>query len=437
MPPDARQNTIQRSVPTKALVLSLAALAVPIVSAVALPELGEELGLLVWLTALVPAFLLAYYRGLGGAAVAVAAAMAALSISQVLLRVFDLGTPDWNWLLLVVIDFLVITIGLAIVTEALHRERRKAESLALVDQLTQLPNRRQAELVLAREFSAAMRGRKLGVVIYDVDHFKGFNDTYGHAVGDDVLRAFGEVLQHYTRRQNVSARYGGEEFISVVSDVPLEGILIFANRVREAIGNTEFKWGQVTVSGGVAVFREGMGSHEVLVAAADRALYAAKEAGRNRSEVAADVATAKQRVSTPRVSAPHAAKRVLVVHDEPAERHAMVAALTASGYVIAETGSPEEAARMLHNGSDPFDVLVTSVVMPRLSGFVLVDRLNEELTPDAPDLRVIYLSESMREQVSWRGVPGTIHRFVQKPVDAAVLTAAVRDAIEEEPLPTP
>jgi len=95
------RDVISRTVPKKALILSLIALAVPITSAVAFPTLaGDEYGLLVWLLALVPAFLLTYYRGLTGAAVAVAGAMAALSLSQVLLQLFGLGSPDWSWLLL-------------------------------------------------------------------------------------------------------------------------------------------------------------------------------------------------------------------------------------------------------------------------------------------------------------------------------------------------
>jgi diguanylate cyclase (GGDEF)-like protein len=423
------RGVIPREVPTKALLLSLAALAIPVVSGILFPGLaGEQYGLLIWLLALVPAFLLTYYKGLKGAALAVAAAMAALSLSQVLLLVLDLAAPQWTLLLLIVANFLVITFGFAVVAELLHRERRRAEGLALVDQLTQLPNRRHMQMALDREFAAAMRGRKLAIVMYDVDHFKQFNDTHGHAVGDDVLRTVGGVLQQYTRKQNVSARYGGEEFISLVSDVDLDGVLIFANRVREAIKNKELPWGHVSVSGGVAMYRPGMGSHEVLVAAADRALYAAKEAGRDRVEVAEDVARISGRTSAPRVSAPGQPKHVLVVHDDPDERSSFVELLRGRGFKVEETGSPEEAARFLREGAEPFDVLVTSLVMPRISGFTLVDQLSS----DGPDLRVVYLSESVRERVSWPGAPGAVRRFVPKPVDPDVLLTAVKEALEEE-----
>jgi len=423
------KGALQRDVPTKALLLSLAALAIPVVSGVLLPGLaGEEYGLLIWLPALVPAFLLTYYRGLRGAALAVAGGMAALSLSQVLLLVLDMPAPNWTWLLLVVTNFLVVTIGFAVVAELLHRERHRAESLALVDQLTQLPNRRQVQMALDREFAAAMRGRKLAVVMYDIDHFKQFNDTHGHAVGDDVLRTFGQVLQQYTRKQNVSGRYGGEEFISLVSDVELDGVLIFANRVREAIRNKELPWGRVSVSGGVAMYRPGMGSYEVLVAAADRALYAAKGAGRDRVEVAEDVARVSGRTSAPRVTEAERPQRILVVHDEPEERASLVVVLKGRGFEVEETGSPEEAARLLRDATEPFDVLVTSLVMPRISGFTLVDRLSAS----GPDLRVVYMSESLRERVSWPGAPGVVRRFVPKPVDPEALLTAVQEVLDEQ-----
>lgn len=422
------RDVISRTVPRKALILSVIALAVPVVSGFAAPGLGDEYGFLVSLSALVPAFLLTYYRGLTGAALAVAAGMVALSISQVILQVFGLAAPNWGWLLIIITNFLVITIGIAVFAEMLHRERRKAEGLALADQLTNLPNRRHVEIALDREFGAALRGRKLGVVMYDIDHFKQFNDRYGHAVGDEVLRTFGSVLQKFTRRQNISGRYGGEEFISVVSDVDRDGILIFANRVREAIKNTELPWGTVSVSGGVALYQEGMGSHEVLVAAADRALYAAKDAGRDRVEVATDEAWVSGRPSAPRVSSPQQRRRVLVVDSEPEVRQALTTLLQEGGYLTEETGSAQEASRMMLEAAEPFDALVTSLTMPRTSGFTLVDQLTEA----APDLRVIYMSESMRERVSWPGVPGIVHRFVPKPVDGAQLLETLKEAIEED-----
>jgi diguanylate cyclase (GGDEF)-like protein len=415
-------------IPLRALILSGGALAVPVLATVVFPEIPEyNTGFVIWLPALVPAFLLAYHRGLRGAAVALAAGMATLSLTQVITMVLGFPPPNWPLLLIVIINFLVITMGIAVFAELLHRERRVVEQLALMDSLTGLPNRRYAELALTREFAAAVRGRQIGVAVYDIDHFKQFNDKHGHAAGDEVLREFGDVLATLTRRQNVSARYGGEEFLSVVSDVDLGGMRVFVERVREGIKERELKWGTVTVSVGVAQYQPGMGSHEVMVAAADRALYAAKAAGRDRVEIARDEAPAVRRPSL--TEAPlRVQQRVLVVDAEPEVRNSIASVLRGSGYDVLETGSPEEAIDMLSNPDQPIELLVTSVMMPRTSGFTMVDRVTEPAT----DVRVVYLSDSMRERVSWPGAPGRVKRFVAKPVEPEQLLATVREAMEEE-----
>jgi DNA-binding NtrC family response regulator len=166
----------------------------------------------------------------------------------------------------------------------------------------------------------------------------------------------------------------------------------------------------------------------VLVAAADRALYAAKAAGRDRIEIAKDDAWVPDRRSTPRVSSPQERRRVLVVDAEPEVRQSITALLQAQGYITEEAGGAKEASRLFREAEEPFDVLITSVTMPRTSGFTLVDGLAAQ----TPDLRVIYMSESLRERVSWPGVPGVVHRFLEKPVDGNVLLETLKDAINEE-----
>jgi diguanylate cyclase (GGDEF)-like protein len=272
-----------------------------------------------------------------------------------------------------------------------------------------------------------MRGRLLAVVLWDLDHFKQFNDRHGHAAGDDVLRIFSGVLQKHTRHHNLSARYGGEEFISIVTDVNAEGMLIFANKVLNDLRAAPSAWGTITSSAGIAEFRKGMGSYEVLVASADRALYAAKAAGRDRIEVIGEL---EPRASQPRLSLamPAHQQRVLVVDDDPNVRRALVEALESEGFAVESTASAHDASQMLYGGPESIDLLVTSLMLPRVSGFTLVDQLQEA----TPDLRVVYLSENMRENVSWRGVPGTVTRFVSKPVDPKKLVAAAKEALAEE-----
>jgi diguanylate cyclase (GGDEF)-like protein len=126
----------------------------------------------------------------------------------------------------------------------------------------------------------------------DVDHFKRFNDQHGHEVGDQVLREVGRILQRTTRDSDVAARYGGEEFTIVMADVPPAVAQERAERIREdvermAVGALPNAVGTITISIGVAQFPVHGSTCEALFLAADKALYQAKRAGRNRVTIAA------------------------------------------------------------------------------------------------------------------------------------------------------
>jgi diguanylate cyclase (GGDEF)-like protein len=240
--------------------------------------LGEA-GALLWLIALIPAFLLAYYRGWRGVATALAMGMAAISLTQVVATVLQRTIPDL--LFWIVVAYLAIAIGIGWVTELLHRERADVEDLALTDILTRLPNRRHARAFLDNEFGAAERGRPLAVVLFDLDDFKSYNDRFGHQVGDDGLRHFAEILVSTTRRMNLSSRFGGEEFLTVLAGSDEEGALVFAERVRETLASGRLSKGSLTVSAGVAAYHPSMRSPDELIAAADLSLYRAKRDGKN------------------------------------------------------------------------------------------------------------------------------------------------------------
>ncbi len=267
-------------IPLRALTLSFGALVVPVMATFWFPETSGDYELLLWLLALVPAFLLAYYRGWNGVAVAMLAGMVVLALVQVLVITFEIPT---NWVLLLAVIAAYISIGLSIglVSELLHQERARAERLALQDDLTDIPNRRLADLFLEKEFAAAQRGRELAVVLFDLDGFKGYNDRHGHAAGDEALRVFVDILRSRTRRMDLSARYGGEEFITILSGAGLDPAVRFAESIRQTLeGMTRVP--AFTVSGGVAVYDDAMESATDLVAEADRALYRAKADGRDR-----------------------------------------------------------------------------------------------------------------------------------------------------------
>jgi diguanylate cyclase (GGDEF)-like protein len=166
------------------------------------------------------------------------------------------------------------------------------EQLSVTDALTGSRNRRFAEWFLSRELDRVHRHRNdLAVLLADVDHFKRVNDTHGHRTGDVALRHVGHLLGDQVRKTDLCARWGGEEFLIALVQVPLAGALAVAERRRAAIESAPLVLpdGQrleLTVSIGVAMAAPGDQSPADLVAAADQALYEAKDAGRNRVAVA-------------------------------------------------------------------------------------------------------------------------------------------------------
>ena len=151
----------------------------------------------------------------------------------------------------------------------------QVHQLSMTDPLTGLPNRRQLERDLAREFSAAQRGRRLAVLMFDLNGFKEYNDRFGHVAGDEALRMFSRRLAAETRAMNLAARYGGDEFIVLLTDSDEGGAIAFVERVRLAMRG-EDNPRSIEFSAGYAMYERMMESPDDLVAAADRALYEAK-----------------------------------------------------------------------------------------------------------------------------------------------------------------
>lgn len=157
------------------------------------------------------------------------------------------------------------------------------------DKLTGLRNRGYLDKHLADDVSRARAlGDELSVIMCDVDHFKHYNDTNGHQMGDKVLQAVGQLLTSNVRSNDTCIRYGGEEFLIVMPRTSLERAMRSAERIREAIacypipGMELQPGGKLTLSLGVAVFPLHANTSETLVKRADEALYAAKQGGRNR-----------------------------------------------------------------------------------------------------------------------------------------------------------
>jgi diguanylate cyclase (GGDEF)-like protein/PAS domain S-box-containing protein len=165
-----------------------------------------------------------------------------------------------------------------------HDRARDQERAAHTDALTGLRNRRAADEALPREVSRAERAASsLCAVMMDIDHFKRVNDSFGHAVGDSVLRHIADAIQSQARSADLVARWGGEEFVAILAS-DRAGARLFAERVRVAVEALELpQVGRVTISAGIAEYAtNGSGSAEQLLADADARLYEAKAQGRNR-----------------------------------------------------------------------------------------------------------------------------------------------------------
>lgn len=166
-----------------------------------------------------------------------------------------------------------------------RRQNLMYEQLASVDGLTGLANRRRFDQALAQEWERARRTREpLALLFADVDHFKRYNDTYGHGAGDDVLRQVARQLLFASRRPaDLAARYGGEEVVLLMPDTDLDGVVAVAEDLRESVAQLRIGSGYLTISVGCSS-RVPIGDQSamVLLEQADAELYRAKRGGRNR-----------------------------------------------------------------------------------------------------------------------------------------------------------
>jgi diguanylate cyclase (GGDEF)-like protein len=180
-------------------------------------------------------------------------------------------------------------IGLALSNLMLRSDLRQ---LSIHDPLTGLFNRRYMEETLEIEIRRAERTEHpIGVIMLDIDHFKTFNDRFGHAAGDEVLRALGTLIRTHLRAGDIACRYGGEEFVLILTEASAETAAQRAEDIRQRVKALEVRYidaalGPLTVSLGVAVHPAHGRTRMEILAAADAALYKAKEGGRDQVVIA-------------------------------------------------------------------------------------------------------------------------------------------------------
>ncbi len=421
-------------VPPRALVISLAALAIPVLGALSFPERLGEYGALLWLVSLIPGFLLAYHRGWRGAATALAAGMATLSATQAIVSSTGGTVPDL--LFGIVVAYLAISLGIGWLAEILHRDRSEVEEMAFTDQLTGLPNRRHARVFLENEFAAAQRGRLLSVVLFDLDHFKEYNDSFGHPAGDAALQEFSGVLQHTTRRMNLCARFGGEEFVAILAGSDAVGAMVFADRVRTSLRGLGLGDTILTCSGGVADFHPSMTSPDELLEAADRALYEAKRGGRDRvylfkpdgEAIAASEAGERRTAAPVETLLPHqmsqfgAGRSVLVVEDESQVREVIRTFLKREGFEVVEAEDvPSGVAQLTRE----FDVVVSDLRLPGASGHEMIAAVKSRW----PRTPVIVITGIFDAQVAADALHAGADRYLFKPFGMPDLRAHLMDSL--------
>ncbi len=171
---------------------------------------------------------------------------------------------------------------------ALKNANQTLEKLSITDQMTQLYNRGHWETCLQQEFNRFARSHEpVTLVMFDIDHFKKVNDTYGHQPGDEVIRVVAREVCDVKRNVDIAGRYGGEEFGVLLIGSSGENAMLFAERLRQRIESKVVKTSEheirFTISLGIAELHDGLESYTDLIKQADAALYASKHHGRNRS----------------------------------------------------------------------------------------------------------------------------------------------------------
>ena len=295
----------------------------------------------------------------------------------------------------------------------------------LTDRQTGLPNRLHSSVFLEAAWALAIRGNGLAVVLLELDRLDKSGAPIERETAEHAVRTLACTLADRTRRMDLCARYSGRRFVAILPDCTTEQALRYADDVRSRFDEMASPLGIAKALVGVASIEDGMGSPDVLLAAADRALHQARQAN--------EPATAGDAQAPPPVPVPEPlptrleALRVLLADDDEATLRATRRLLERFGCEVTAVASAREALGRI-TGPEAIDLLVTDIVMPEMSGFTLVDiaiRARAELP-------VLYISGYPQEEVYWGGTPGPRSAFLSKPMEMQELRDAVVDLLDLE-----
>lgn len=440
--------------PRSAIAICAAALAVPVAAWVAVPSLAlADVGFLLWMTSLIPAFVLTYHLGRRGAVLALVAGTLVLAAGAAVLAVRGEALPDWRLALGLVVVFVGVTVGVAVFSGRLEALRRNTERQALTDPLTGLPNRRHTQIVLQVAFDAARRGLPLSVCLVDIDRFRWLNDQHGYAAGDRVLKVVSSILSEGLRAGEAVGRWSGGEFLVVLPGVGLDEAARRMEAARVSFGSVELPWRPLSVSGGVAEWVPDLQGADALVARAAEALEHAKTDGRNRIEAlrvdgalsAPEPATATgpeppaEPTPAPAAEAPAAplvdpsagergAARIVVIDDEATNLRAFGRGLAALGFDDVHLFQDARTALAAIESSG-VDLILLDLQMEPIDGFGVLERLKPLLEREGY-LPVIILTGERDPKVKERALRMGARDFVNKPVDLTELRARILNLLE-------
>ncbi len=315
---------------------------------------------------------------------------------------------------------------------------RRMHFLATRDHLTGVYNRIRLDEELERAWLQAKRyDRSMSVVVIDIDNFKTYNDSFGHTEGDRILRDMATLLTDEARATDIIARFGGDEFVAILPQAQAEDARAFSERLLDRLRKHTFCEGTtgltLTTSLGIASLdsSDPPATRDQLLAQADRALYMAKRAGRDRLVVWPGTAPADadaqggdraDKPATVEVTAAH----ILVVDDEAAVLELVNTMLKRKGYETTTAGSASEALDAIQAAPGAFDVLLTDLSMPETSG---VDLLHEVSALDDDIVKIVmtgYATVDTAVDCLREGA----YDFIQKPIRLGELLALIMRASE-------